>query len=102
MEQRSAIERANVAGDFETRDRLTDEFGETEQKMRMLKSRIDELKFADLWTGAGQMSEMAKVGMYVSQSDQGMNDPKLLAQKEGNELLKQIKDNTANQNNGLE
>lgn len=40
--------------------------------------------------------------MYMGKSDQGMNDPKLQAQKEGNELLRQIRENTANQIGGLE
>lgn len=102
MIQREQIKQSNEAGDFETRDKLVGDLSETEAKMKMLKDSIDKIKSADLWAGAGQMSEMAKVGMYMSKADQGMNDPKLQAQKEGNELLKQIKENTANQNYGLE
>lgn len=100
--QNDAMRKANDAGDFVKRDRIASDYDQTERKIDMLERQIENLKNTNIWEGAGQMSEMAKVGMYVSNSDQGLNDPKLQAQREGNELLRQIKDNTANQVGGLE
>ena len=104
MEQRDKVLQANESGDFKTRDEINSNLQDTEAKMKMVQAQIDKLQAnsGNIWEGAGQMSEMAKVGMYVSNSDQGLNDPKLQAQREGNELLRQIKDNTANQVGGLE
>lgn len=102
MKQNEAMRQANDAGDFDKRDRIAADYDQTSRKIDMVEKQIENLKQANIWEGAGQMSEMAKVGMYVSRSDQGMNDPKLQAQKEGNELLRQIKENTANQAGGLE
>lgn len=104
MEQRDQVLQANESGDFKTRDEINSYLQDTESKMKMVQAQIDKLQAnsGNIWEGAGQMSEMAKVGMYVSNSDQGLNDPKLQAQREGNELLRQIKDNTANQVGGLE
>lgn len=104
MDQRDQVLQANESGDFKTRDEINADLQDTEARMKMVQAQIDKLQSnsGNIWEGAGQMSEMAKVGMYVSRSDQGMNDPKLQAQKEGNELLRQIKDNTANQDGGLE
>lgn len=101
-QQNDAIRKANDAGDFDKRDRIASDYDQTERKIDMLERQIENLKQTNIWEGAGQMSEMARVGMYVSNSDQGLNDPKLQAQREGNELLRQIKDNTANQVGGLE
>ena len=101
-QQNDAMRKANDAGDFDKRDRIVSDYDQTERKIDMLERQIENLKQTNIWEGAGQMSEMAKVGMYVSRSDQGLNDPKLQAQREGNELLRQIKDNTANQVGGLE
>lgn len=104
MYQRDNVLQANESGDFKTRDEINADLQDTEAKMKMVQAQIDKLQAnsVNIWEGAGQMSEMAKVGMYVSNSDQGLNDPKLQAQREGNELLRQIKDNTANQVGGLE
>ena len=104
MEQRDKVLQSNESGDFKTRDEINSNLQDTEAKMKMVQAQIDKLQAnsGNIWEGAGQMSEMAKVGMYVSNSDQGLNDPKLQAQREGNELLRQIKDNTANQVGGLE
>ena len=104
MEQRDKVLQSNKSGDFKTRDEINSNLQDTEAKMKMVQAQIDKLQAnsGNIWEGAGQMSEMAKVGMYVSNSDQGLNDPKLQAQREGNELLRQIKDNTANQVGGLE
>ena len=104
MYQRDQVLQANESGDFKTRDKINSNLQDTEDKMKMVQAQIDKLQAnsGNIWEGAGQMSEMAKVGMYVSNSDQGLNDPKLQAQREGNELLRQIKDNTANQVGGLE
>lgn len=104
MYQRDQVLQANESGDFKTRDEINSNLQDTEAKMKMVQAQIDKLQAnsGNIWEGAGQMSEMAKVGMYVSNSDQGLNDPKLQAQREGNELLRQIKDNTANQVGGLE
>ena len=102
IQQNEAMRKANDAGDFNKRDRIASDYDQTERKIDMLERQIENLKQSNIWEGAGQMSEMAKVGMYVSNSDQGLNDPKLQAQREGNELLRQIKDNTANQVGGLE
>ena len=104
MYQRDRVLQANESGDFKTRDEINSNLQDTEAKMKMVQAQIDKLQAnsGNIWEGAGQMSEMAKVGMYVSNSDQGLNDPKLQAQREGNELLRQIKDNTANQVGGLE
>lgn len=102
IQQNDAMRKANDAGDFDKRDRIASDYDQTERKIDMLERQIENLKQSNIWEGAGQMSEMAKVGMYVSRSDAGLNDPKLQAQKEGNELLRQIKDNTANQVGGLE
>ena len=101
-QQNDAMRKANDAGDFDKRDRIASDYDYTERKIDMLERQIENLKQTNIWEGAGQMSEMARVGMYVSNSDQGLNDPKLQAQREGNELLRQIKDNTANQVGGLE
>ena len=101
-QQNDAMRQANDAGDFAKRDIIASDYDQTERKIDMLERQIENLKQSNIWEGAGQMSEMAKVGMYVSNSDQGLNDPKLQAQREGNELLRQIKDNTANQVGGLE
>ena len=101
-QQNDAIRKANDSGDFVKRDRIASDYDQTERKIDMLERQIENLKQTNIWEGAGQMSEMARVGMYVSRSDQGLNDPKLQAQREGNELLRQIKDNTANQVGGLE
>ena len=101
-QQNDAMRKANDAGDFDKRDRIAADYDQTERKIDMLERQIENLKQTNIWEGAGQMSEMARVGMYVSNSDQGLNDPKLQAQREGNELLRQIKDNTANQVGGLE
>ena len=104
MEQRDNVLQANESGDFKSRDEINANLQDTEAKMKMVQAQIDKLQAnsGNIWEGAGQMSEMARVGMYVSNSDQGLNDPKLQAQREGNELLRQIKDNTANQVGGLE
>ena len=104
MYQRDKVLQANESGDFKTRDEINSNLQDTEAKMKMVQAQIDKLQAnsGNIWEGAGQMSEMARVGMYVSNSDQGLNDPKLQAQREGNELLRQIKDNTANQVGGLE
>lgn len=104
MYQRDQVLQANESGDFKTRDEINSDLQDTEAKMKMVQAQIDKLQAnsGNIWEGAGQMSEMARVGMYVSNSDQGLNDPKLQAQREGNELLRQIKDNTANQVGGLE
>lgn len=102
MYQNDAMRKANDAGDFDKRDRIAADYDQTERKIDMVQKQIENLKQTNIWEGAGQMSEMAKVGMYVSKSDQGLNDPKLQAQKEGNELLRQIRENTANQIGGLE
>ena len=104
MYQRDKVLQANESGDFKIRDEINSNLQDTEAKMKMVQAQIDKLQAnsGNIWEGAGQMSEMAKVGMYVSNSDQGLNDPKLQAQREGNELLRQIKDNTANQVGGLE
>ena len=104
MEYRDKVLQSNESGDFKTRDEINSNLQDTEAKMKMVQAQIDKLQAnsGNIWEGAGQMSEMAKVGMYVSNSDQGLNDPKLQAQREGNELLRQIKDNTANQVGGLE
>ena len=104
MYQRDQVLQANESGDFKSRDEINSNLQDTEAKMKMVQAQIDKLQAnsGNIWEGAGQMSEMAKVGMYVSNSDQGLNDPKLQAQREGNELLRQIKDNTANQVGGLE
>lgn len=101
-QQNEAMRKANAAGDFDKRDRIASDYDQTTRKIDMLERQIENLNQTNIWEGAGQMSEMAKVGMYVSKSDTGLNDPKLQAQKEGNELLRQIKDNTANQVGGLE
>ena len=101
-QQNDAVRKANDAGDFAKRDRIASDYDQTTRKIDMLEMQIENLKQSNIWEGAGQMSEMAKVGMYVSRTDQGLNDPKLQAQREGNELLRQIKDNTANQVGGLE
>lgn len=101
-QQNDAMRQANDAGDFDKRDRIASDYDQTERKIDMLERQIENLNQTNIWEGAGQMSEMARVGMYVSNSDQGLNDPKLQAQREGNELLRQIKDNTANQVGGLE
>ena len=101
-QQNDAVRKANDAGDFAKRDRISADYDQTTRKIDMLERQIENLKQSNIWEGAGQMSEMAKVGMYVSRTDQGLNDPKLQAQREGNELLRQIKDNTANQVGGLE
>ena len=101
-QQNEAMRKANAAGDFDKRDRIASDYDQTTRKIDMLERQIENLNQTNIWEGAGQMSEMAKVGMYVSRSDTGLNDPKLQAQKEGNELLRQIKDNTANQVGGLE
>ena len=101
-QQNDAVRKANDAGDFAKRDRIASDYDQTTRKIDMLERQIENLKQSNIWEGAGQMSEMAKVGMYVSRTDQGLNDPKLQAQREGNELLRQIKDNTANQVGGLE
>ena len=101
-QQNDAMRQANDAGDFVKRDRIASDYDQTTRKIDMLERQIENLKQSNIWEGAGQMSEMAKVGMYVSNSDQGLNDPKLQAQREGNELLRQIKDNTSNQVGGLE
>ena len=101
-QQNDAMRKANDAGDFDKRDRIASDYDQTERKIDMLERQIENLKQTNIWEGAGQMSEMARVGMYVSRTDQGLNDPKLQAQREGNELLRQIKDNTANQVGGLE
>ena len=101
-QQNDAVRKANDAGDFAKRDRIASDYDQTTRKIDMLEMQIENLKLSNIWEGAGQMSEMAKVGMYVSRTDQGLNDPKLQAQREGNELLRQIKDNTANQVGGLE
>lgn len=101
-QQNDAMRKANDAGDFDKRDRIAADYDQTTRKIDMLERQIENLKQTNIWEGAGQMSEMARVGMYVSNSDQGLNDPKLQAQREGNELLRQIKDNTANQVGGLE
>ena len=101
-QQNDAMRKANDAGDFDKRDRIASDYDQTERKIDMLERQIENLKQTNIWEGAGQMSEMARVGMYVSNADQGLNDPKLQAQREGNELLRQIKDNTANQVGGLE
>ena len=101
-QQNDAVRKANDAGDFAKRDRISADYDQTTRKIDMLERQIENLKQSNIWEGAGQMSEMAKVGMYVSRSDTGLNDPKLQAQREGNELLRQIKDNTANQVGGLE
>ena len=101
-QQNDAMRQANDAGDFDKRDRIASDYDQTTRKIDMLERQIENLKQSNIWEGAGQMSEMAKVGMYVSRTDQGLNDPKLQAQREGNELLRQIKDNTANQVGGLE
>ena len=101
-QQNDAVRKANDSGDFAKRDRIAADYDQTTRKIDMLERQIENLKQSNIWEGAGQMSEMAKVGMYVSNSDQGLNDPKLQAQREGNELLRQIKDNTANQVGGLE
>ena len=101
-QQNEAMRKANDAGDFDKRDRIASDYDQTTRKIDMLERQIENLNQTNIWEGAGQMSEMAKVGMYVSKSDTGLNDPKLQAQKEGNELLRQIKDNTANQVGGLE
>ena len=100
--QNDAMRQANDAGDFDKRDRIASDYDQTTRKIDMLERQIENLKQTNIWEGAGQMSEMARVGMYVSRTDQGLNDPKLQAQREGNELLRQIKDNTANQVGGLE
>lgn len=102
MYQNDAMRKANDSGDFDKRDRIAADYDQTERKIDMVQKQIENLKQTNIWEGAGQMSEMAKVGMYVSKSDQGLNDPKLQAQKEGNELLRQIRENTANQIGGLE
>lgn len=104
MDQRDQVLQANESGDFKTRDEINSNLQDTESKMKMVQAQIDKLQAnsGNIWEGAGQMSEMARVGMYVSRTDQGLNDPKLQAQREGNELLRQIKDNTANQVGGLE
>ena len=104
MYQKDKVLQANESGDFKTRDEINSNLQDTEAKMKMVQAQIDKLQAnsGNIWEGAGQMSEMAKVGMYVSRSDTGLNDPKLQAQREGNELLRQIKDNTANQVGGLE
>ena len=103
-QQNDAMRKANDSGDFDKRDRIASDYDQTTRKIDMLERQIENLQAnsGNIWEGAGQMSEMAKVGMYVSNSDQGLNDPKLQAQREGNELLRQIKDNTANQVGGLE
>ena len=102
IQQNDAMRKANDAGDFVKRDSIASDYDQTERKIDMLERQIENLNQTNIWEGAGQMSEMARVGMYVSRSDQGLNDPKLQAQREGNELLRQIKDNTANQVGGLE
>ena len=102
IQQNDAMRKANDAGDFVQRDSIASDYDQTERKIDMLERQIENLNQTNIWEGAGQMSEMARVGMYVSRSDQGLNDPKLQAQREGNELLRQIKDNTANQVGGLE
>lgn len=102
MYQNDAMRKANDSGDFDKRDRIAADYDQTSRKIDMVEKQIENLKQTNIWEGAGQMSEMAKVGMYVSKSDQGLNDPKLQAQKEGNELLRQIRENTANQIGGLE
>lgn len=102
MQQNDAMRKANDAGDFDKRDRIAADYDQTSRKIDMVERQIENLKQTNIWEGAGQMSEMAKVGMYVSKSDQGLNDPKLQAQKEGNELLRQIRENTSNQIGGLE
>lgn len=102
MYQNDAMRKANDSGDFDKRDRIAADYDQTSRKIDMVERQIENLKQTNIWEGAGQMSEMAKVGMYVSKSDQGLNDPKLQAQKEGNELLRQIRENTANQIGGLE
>lgn len=101
-QQNDAMRKANDAGDFDKRDRIASDYDQTTRKIDMLERQIENLNQTNIWEGAGQMSEMARVGMYVSRTDQGLNDPKLQAQREGNELLRQIKDNTANQVGGLE
>lgn len=101
-QQNDSMRKANDAGDFDKRDRIASDYDQTTRKIDMLERQIENLKQTNIWEGAGQMSELAKVGMYVSRTDQGLNDPKLQAQREGNELLRQIKDNTANQVGGLE
>ena len=102
MQQNEAMRKANDAGDFDKRDKIAADYDQTARKIDMVEKQIENLKQTNIWEGAGQMSEMAKVGMYVSKSDQGLNDPKLQAQKEGNELLRQIRENTSNQIGGLE
>lgn len=102
MQQNDAMRKANESGDFDKRDRIAADYDQTMRKMDMVEKQIENLKQTNIWEGAGQLSEMARVGMYMGKSDQGMNDPKLQAQKEGNELLRQIRENTANQIGGLE
>lgn len=102
MQQNDAMRKANDSGDFDKRDRIAADYDQTMRKMDMVEKQIESLKQTNIWEGAGQLSEMARVGMYMGKSDQGTNDPKLQAQKEGNELLRQIRENTANQIGGLE
>lgn len=79
-----------------------DELANTEAKMKAVQAKIDEMgKMNDALLGAGKVSEMAKVGMYVSGADQGLSDPKVRLQEEGNRLLKEISNNTK-ESNGMD
>lgn len=91
---------ANAAGDFTARDQAMKNAEDAAGKIAALENRLNQ---RDMESGFyNKLSQMAQVGMYLSKSDQGLNDPKLMAARESNELLRQIKDNTAQQAGGLE
>lgn len=95
---------ANTSGDFKNRDRIADELGNTDQKIKMVQQQMEKLKgAAGTADVAGKLSQMAQVGMYLSKSDMGgLNDPKVRMQQESNDILRKIESNTSPNNGGLE